>query len=43
MAKNKNNKANQNNKYNAEFATEFNQNNAGNGKASNNASQKAEK
>jgi len=42
MAKNKNNKA-QNNQYNAEFAEEFNQNNATNKQAANNAQQKAEK
>lgn len=41
MAKNKNNKA-QNNKHNAEFAEEFNQN-AVTGKASNRATQKAQK
>ncbi|WP_268760159.1 hypothetical protein [Bacillus sp. FJAT-28004] len=42
MAKNKNNKA-QNNQYNAEFAEEFNQNNAAGKQAANNAQQKAEK
>ncbi|WP_339204398.1 hypothetical protein MHH56_25135 [Paenibacillus sp. FSL K6-3182] len=42
MAKNKNNKA-QNNQYNAEFAEEFNQNNAANKQTANNAQQKAEK
>ncbi|MBD2872121.1 hypothetical protein [Paenibacillus arenilitoris] len=45
MAKNKQNKAAQNNQYNAEFAEEFNQNNAAAGKAANAnaAQQKAEK
>ncbi|SFE16980.1 hypothetical protein SAMN05216378_2575 [Paenibacillus catalpae] len=42
MAKNKNNKAQNNNKFNAEFAEEFNQNNAA-GKAANQQTQKAEK
>ncbi|MDQ8738402.1 MULTISPECIES: hypothetical protein [Bacillales] len=42
MAKNKNNKA-QNNQYNAEFAEEFNQNNAAGKQAANTAQQKAEK
>ncbi|WP_268795776.1 hypothetical protein [Paenibacillus sp. Soil522] len=42
MAKNKNNKA-QNNKFNAEFAEEFNQNNAAGKQAANTAQQKAEK
>jgi len=37
LAKNKNNKAAQNNKFNAEFAQEFNQNNA----AANKVNQKA--
>ncbi|CAM3291942.1 hypothetical protein PALU110988_13980 [Paenibacillus lupini] len=41
MAKNKNNKA-QNNKQNAEFAEEFNQN-AATGKASNQATQNTQK
>lgn len=39
MAKNKNNKA-QNNQYNAEFAEEFNQNNAAAGKQTNAVQQK---
>ena len=45
MAKNKANKAaqTQNNKFNAEFAEEFNQNNAAGKQAANNAQQKAEK
>ncbi|WP_336784783.1 hypothetical protein [Paenibacillus sp. MMO-177] len=42
MAKNKNNKA-QNNKYNAEFAEEFNNQNATAGKTANQANQKAQK
>lgn len=42
MAKNKNNKA-QKNQYNAEFAEEFNQNNAAGKQAANTAQQKAEK
>lgn len=45
MAKNKNNKAaqNQNNKMNTEFAEEFNQNNAAGKQASNNQQQKNQK
>lgn len=43
MAKNKNNKAAQSNKFNAEFAQEFNQNNAAGKQAANTANQKAEK
>ncbi|HTG70776.1 MAG TPA: hypothetical protein VL921_16070 [Candidatus Udaeobacter sp.] len=42
MAKNKKNKV-QNNKFNAEFAEEFNQNNAAGKQAANTAQQKAEK
>lgn len=42
MAKNKKNKV-QNNKFNAEFSEEFNQNNAAGKQGANTAQQKAEK